>query len=443
MEIFQRFIDWLLPVKDIKSALNVKLAISDEMLQAIEIWHLAYGGKAPWLSEEVTSMRLEKAICREFANVSLNEMTVSCNNKILDEQVKRLKSKLLKQLRKGLASGAMVIKPIGTKGLQFLDQSEFLPIEYDEDGRLKNVIFPEIKKVGDYYYTRLEHHVLDDETGLTISNTAYRSSTKNNLGQQFPLSILSEWENIPESINYPDMHQQAFGYYANPVDNCIDNSEAGVSIYDDAFDTITFADNQFSRINWEFESGERAVHVDSAALNISEKRFRMDRTFNRLYRGLDVAAGSSGELFDDYTPTIRQKELSDGLNEYLRLIEFSVGLAFGDLSNPQSIDKTATEVMSAKQRKYDTVTAIQECLKPCIEETVYAIAFYNRLATSGYELTIDFNDSILTDEKAEREQDERDLANGTLRPEEYRSKWRGETVEVAMRNLPQNSDVIE
>lgn len=443
MELFQRFIDWFLPVKDIKSALNVKLAISDEMLQAIDIWHLAYAGKAPWLSDEVVSMRLERSICREFANVVLNEMTATSDNEIINKHLENLKSQLLKKLQKGLASGAMVVKPIGAKGLQFLDQSEFLPIKYDEEGRLKDVIFPEIKKVGDYYYTRLEHHVLDEASGLTISNTAYRSSTKGNLGQQFPLSVLPEWESIPGFVNYPDMHQQAFGYYVNPIDNSIDNSDAGISIYDDAFDTITFADNQFSRINWEFESGERAVHVDESALNVSQNRFSIDRTFNRLYRGLNVDGGNSGELFSDYTPTIRQKELSDGLNDYLRLIEFSVGLAFGDLSNPQSVDKTATEVISAKQRKYATVTAIQECLKQCIKETVYAIAFYNRLVTSGYKLTIDFNDSILTDEKAEREQDERDLANGTLRPEEYRAKWRGEKIEVALQNLPQNSDVIE
>ena len=38
----------------------------------------------------------------------------------------------------------------------------------------------------------------------------------------------------------------------------------------------------------------------------------------------------------------------NGLENYFRQIEFVVGLAFGDLSNPQSVDKTATEVKASK-----------------------------------------------------------------------------------------------
>ena len=65
------------------------------------------------------------------------------------------------------------------------------------------------------------------------------------------------------------------------------------------------------------------------------------------------------------------------------------------------------------------------------------------MTKSGYKFNCDFKDSILTDEREERKQDQQDLANGTLRPDEYRSKWRGEDIETARENLPQTAQVID
>ena len=118
-------------------------------------------------------------------------------------------------------------------------------------------------------------------------------------------------------------------------------------------------------------------------------------------------------------------------------------MSYGDLSNPQSVAKTATEIKSSKERKYNTVSAIQENLRDCLDDLVYALAFYNSMATSNYKFICDFKDSILTDEETERAQDRQDLANGTLRPEEYRAKWRGEDIDTALENLPKSAEVID
>lgn len=125
------------------------------------------------------------------------------------------------------------------------------------------------------------------------------------------------------------------------------------------------------------------------------------------------------------------------------MIEFAVGLAYGDLSNPETVAKTATEVLSAKIRKYNTVSAIQKQLRYCLDDLVYALAFYNSLTTSGYSFVCDFKDSILTDEETERKQDIQDLNLGILQAWEYRMKWYGEDEKTAKKNLPQSSEVIE
>lgn len=428
----------MFPLKDIKQALGVKLAITDDMMRSIEMWQKCFAGQAFWLSDSVISLRLEQAITREFANITLNEMTASVSNDRLQKIFETATEDLNSELQSGLATGAMVIKPLGGDKVQYISANAFVPIEFDTRHRLVKVIFPEFKKIGDNYYTRLEYHSLDTEKGLTITNTAYVSASEGQLGREIPLAAVDEWANLPTSVTYPAMLRPAFGYFRTPIKNTIDGSSCGVSVYANDINLIRKIDTQFGRLDWEFESGERAIHVDAAAF----KKEGTEKLNKRLYKAVDVDLGDN-ELFKDFSPAIRQSDITDGLNTYLRRLEFSVGLAYGDLSNPETVAKTATEIKSAKDRKYNTVSAIQKQLKYCLDDLVYALAFYNSLTTSGYTFVCDFKDSILTDEQTERTQDIQDLSLGIMRPDEYRMKWYGEDEKTAKKNLPQSSEVVD
>lgn len=439
----------LFPIKNIQTALNIKPAISKEMLDCIRVWQDCYSGRSYWVDKDVKSLKLEQSITREFSNTVVNEMTASVTVPKLDHIFQKAKRNIGIYLQRGLATGAMVIKPIGGDRVQYVAANAFIPVEYDSGGRLIKVIFPEFKRIGDNYYTRLEYHDFDYENGLIITNKSYVSNNANTLGEEIPIFYVDEWKNLAPFTSYPMMNRPAFGYYRNPIDNKIDGSHCGVSIFDSAIDLIRLADIQFSRLDWEFESGERTVLIDQSALEPIRtieglKKFEMPKLNERLYKGINLSEGSNGEdFYKEFSPQFRQADIISGLEEYKRNIEFAVGLAYGDLSNPQFVDKTATEVLASKQRKYNTVTAIQENLKDCLDDLVYALAFYNSMTKSGYKFNCDFKDSILTDEREERKQDQQDLANGTLRPDEYRSKWRGEDIETARENLPQTAQVID
>ena len=428
----------LFPLKDIKQALGIKPAITDDMLSSIELWQNCFSGNAPWLNDDVISLRLEQSITREFANITLNEMTASVSNDKLQKIFETATEDLNSELQSGLATGAMVIKPLGGDKVQYISANAFVPIEFDARHRLVKVIFPEFKKIGDNYYTRLEYHSLDTEKGLTITNTAYVSASEGQLGREIPLVAVDEWASLPNAVTYPAMLRPAFGYFRTPIKNTIDGSSCGVSVYANDINLIRKIDTQFGRLDWEFESGEWAIHVDAAAF----KKEGTEKLNKRLYKAVDVDLGDN-ELFKDFSPAIRQSDITDGLNTYLRRLEFSVGLAYGDLSDPDTVAKTATEILSAKNRKYNTVSAIQKQLKYCLDDLVYALAFYNSLTTSGYTFVCDFKDSILTDEQTERTQDIQDLSLGIMRPDEYRMKWYGEDEKTAKKNLPQSSEVVD
>ena len=236
----------------------------------------------------------------------------------------------------------------------------------------------------------------------------------------------------------------AFGYYRNPIKNLVDGSACGVSVFEDAKGRIRKADTQAERFDWEYESGERAIHVDDRALKKDSRtgRFGMAKLKKRLYRGLNLEDGKDKELLREYSPEMRDEAYRRGLEEYKREIEFIVGLAYGDLSDVQYVEKTATEIKVSKLRKYNRVTAIQNNLAACLEDFAAGLAFYNGMYHSGYEFSCKFNDSILTDEETERQQDRNDVSMGVMALWEYRMKWYNEDEETAKAAVQQPEDTV-
>lgn len=433
----------MFPVKTIKQVFDIDPAISDEMIERIELWEKMYKGEAPWVNDIVHSLRLEQGIVKEFANVALNEMTSKVTVEKLDKIYQSAIRDLNEDLQSGLALGSFIIKPLGGDKVECVTQGNYIPLEFNSQGRLTKVIFVETKQIAkDDIYRRFEYHAVD-KNGLTIINKAYHSKNINSLGVEVSLTEVSDWANLIPEVTYP-FFKPDFGYYRNPIKNTIDGSYNGVSIFDVAKDLIKKADIQFARLDWEFESGERAVHVDATAMKLNKNTgdWKLPELNKRLYRAVDVEMGNGKELFEVFSPEFREQSIIKGLEEYKRNIEFAVGLAYGDLSNPAYVEKTATEVKAAKKRKYNTVTAIQSNLKDCLSDLVDALAFYNGLTTSGYEFICDFKDSILTDEETERQQDRQDVAMGVMPLWEYRMKWYGEDEETAKSKIPEQADII-
>ena len=274
-------------------------------------------------------------------------------------------------------------------------------------------------------------YITDNGSILRDAKNIYR---KHVIPKGLLFELIRDAKKLPEKKVY-NTDKPVFGYYRNPLPNTIDSSSGGISVFDAALSTISMADRQFSRIDYEFDSARRRIMVDEQGVK---------RVNGKTVLGGDVFTPVDIEnLFEDFTPEVRQADFIAGLNEYKREIEFQCGLSYGDISDPQSVDKTATEVKSAKQRKYNTVTAIQKNLRTCIEELLYAIAFWEAQTTSGYKFTCDFKDSILTDEETERKQDIQDIGLGIMRPEEYRAKWYGEDLDTALKNLPQSPEVMQ
>lgn len=430
----------------LKQIVGKDITLSDNMINAINQWKQMLNGQADWITDSIVSLGIEEGICREFADCVLVEMETNLSNERLDKIYQKNISSLNENLQEGLALGSFVLKPLGEATAEFISADKIIPISFGDDGKPNDIAFLTVKKVGDTnYFTRFERHYFINGN-LTIENKCFHSQTASDIGLPCSLEAVEEWLNInPGPVTYPGMNRMDFGYYRNPIKNKVDGSACGVSVYDSATDLIKKADIQGARLDWEYKSGERAIHVDGKALkqDKSTGRFGMARLNKRLYRGLNLEAGKDQELLKEYSPEMRDEAFRRGLEEYKREIEFSVGLAYGDLSDVQEIAKTATEIKVSKNRKYNRVTAIQNNLYDCLEDFAAGLAFYNSMLNSGYEFSCKFNDSILTDEEAERQQDRQDVSMGVMSHLEYRMKWYNEDESTAKKMLPEQNQVME
>lgn len=413
----------------IREKLAVDIAVSPDMANALQTWSLMYANQSPWLTADVKSLNLAASIASEIARAVTIEMEVDVTGgpraTYLLEQIGRVVPKLRQSVEYGSAKGGIVFKPYvdGDQiAVNLVQADQFYPVEFDADGNLISCIFADQRQIGAWFYTRLEYHQMTDD-GVQIINRAFKSSAKDTLGDEVPLTAVREWEDIVPEATVTGVARPLFAYFRYPLANNIDpSSPLGVSCYSRAVDLIEDADRQWSRLLWEFESGERALYVDELAFN-KDSSGKPVLPNKRLYRALRGGSEiGSDVLFEDWTPTLREQNILAGLDAILKRIEYQCGLAYGTLSDPASVEKTATEIAASRQRSQATVVDGQKALRGALDQLLYAMdvwATINRIAPPGtYQATYDFDDSLVTDSDAQFSQDMRAVSMGAM------PKWR-------------------
>lgn len=438
-----------------KKAFNVESLMSKEMTEAIILWRKIYEGKAPWASEYVKASGTAAQVANEFARLTTLEMqseiTGSKRADYLNEVYKDIKSKLNEKLEIGNALGGIYFKPYVSNGkiyINYIEQGKFIPIAFDGDGNMTSVIFTDEFVEGKFFYTRLEWHHLENNK-LTIINKAFRSDDKETLGNEIPLEQISKWASIDSITKIENVTKLIGGFYKVPKANHIDDkSPLGVSVYSRAIDELEKLDKQKSRLDWEYDSAERKVYVDTTALNTTQeigkvvnKKPTVDK---RLFKSLNV---NDDSFFNDYSPEIRDEAYLRGINKYKQDVEFACDLAYGTISDPAYIEKTATEIKGSKQKSYAVVSQMQRGLEKALNDLIDSMdvlcTLYKLAPAGNYEASYKWDDSLIVDAEAERKQDITDMGLGVMTKYEYRSKWYGETEEEAKKKLPQEADLIE
>lgn len=470
--MFQRFISWLKGVfgrmfgfDSVAGTLDDEVLVSTKMQTAIDTWWKMFENRPPWVSEDdVPTISLPSAVAGEIARLvtveAESELTGSPRADYLNETWQEMMGDLRRQVEFAAAGGHLVFKPYVDEGgltLDYVKAGRFIPTAYTSRGEINGGVFVERVHRGKTWYTRLEQHEMTPE-GYHIVNRAFSSSQEEQLGKEIPLSMVPEWGKLTPvlTIKYqtPEggedlLEHPLFAVFNMPMANTVDpDSPLGPSIYSRATGPIEQADRQYGRTLWEFEGGELAIDASFGALRENEggktdatgrPLLDMPHGRERLFRELSLDRGDGGDLYEVFSPALRDSSLFNGLDKLLKRIEFNCYLSYGTLSDPQSIEKTAEEIKMSKQRSYSAVCDIQKALEATLRRVAWIMDIYATvygLAPAGTVTpSFTWGDAVTVDTDKEREQMRQDCRDGAAQWWEYRMKFYGETEEVAKQKV--------
>lgn len=390
----------------------------------------------------------------------------------LNTQYTKVKNKIRNQLEYGIAKGGLVIKPyivisdIATDEennntennirkdvdieFDYIHADNFFPIAFDGSGKITEAAFVQVKTDKSTVYTRLEYHKLQNNM-VTVTNLAFKKENRtqpsttdfdSDLGEQINLTEVPEWADLQPVTQIGNVDRLLFAYFKMPEANTIEaHSPLGVSGYSRAVKLIKEADLQYSRMLWEFQGGELAIDIDRDALNTVEDEEKNTHEIPnmlqaRLMRRVDLG---NSETYQVFNPTYRDASLINGLNNILMRIEDVCALSRGTLSDVAAEARTATELKILKQRSYSANAEIQKALEDALKDLVYVMDIYCTLyevtAPGEYDISFEWDDSILVDVETELGKRITLMQNGLASKLETRMWYFGETERQAREAL--------
>ena len=404
-----------------------------------KLWLQMYRDESPWLSAITLSMGVPASIASELARLTTIELISEISN---DEDLNEDYQEVIDYARTlteyGLALGGIILKPYIDRdklAVDYVTPDLFIPISFNSSGGIDHIVFIDEYQQDDITYRRLEEHDLTGDKYI-INNAIFKSRQDSSLGDEVALTEVERWATLAETAIIKNVDKPLFSYFKNPQANNLDlTSPLGVSCYSRATSLIQDADEQYSRIIWEYEGSELAIDADITALkNANELPAGKERLFRNL--GLDQKDG----FYEVFNPDIRDESLFNGLNKILMKIEFLCGLAYGTLSDVQIVTKTAEEIKASKQRSYSTVVDIQKALQKALIDLVDAMlvlrSFYLNKPIIEPEISFEFDDSLIVDTQTEQIIRMQEVAAGLTKPEAY-LMWRyGVSEDEAKKMLP-------
>lgn len=467
--IIRKVVEKLIP-KSLKEGMHVEVALSSRMDNAIELWKSMYENNPPWKGKRAICTHIPATIAEEMARLVLTEFSIGVSGgaagEYINAQLERELTDLDLEVEDYCAKGGIVIKPYVSKGadgkpgqieVEFIGADAFYPTAYNKR-EITEGIFLEFQRQGEYIYTRAEYHQFSDHT-ITITNRAFRSrriESENEFDankmwnslfdEEVPLAYVDKWAMYSqEPVCIHNVDKPLFVYIRVPKRNHIDSeSPLGISIYGKAVKLIKMADQQWDEIAWEYKAKETKIEASQDLFDDSDEHNAIhDPLAARLYRQYDNIP-NTGEQIKTYSPDIRDASLFNGFNQYLRRIEWAVGFAYGTLSDPAYVEKTATEIRASQQRSYRTVSRIQAAWETGLKHLVYSMSvlarLYNLCPDGDVEVNCTWGDSVLEDSDKEFVRRFQMVGEGLLSKEAFDKWYFGCDDEALADILPQTSD---
>lgn len=435
-------------------------------------FYRVYSGQGSYTRRKRKSLGMAKKISEDIADLLLNErvkITLS------DENTGNFVKKVLEnnnflilgneyQERKAY-TGTVAYVPYlsdmqiaddgtiisGKIKINYVSASNIYPVSWN-NGSTTECIFTFVHTVNRKKYVHVQFHKLEKEQ-YVIENTILEISEGSREGRELALQEWKELEpfsNMIYRVETGSLEPQFVLDRLNITNNA-DNDESnpmGIAIFANSIDVLKKIDTEFDSYSNEFELGRKRIFVAPEMINNKDGSPAFDPEDTVFYKLPDeYAEKKDGKSIIDIDMQIRSDEHSKAINDDLNYLSLKCGFGTNKYRFENGNVKTATEVISENSDMYHTIQKHEIILDDVIQKLVKIIIrlgiVIGESLSEEATITIDFDDSIIEDKKAERDRDLHDVAVGAMSLWEYRAKWYGETEGQAKEAVGHPAEVIE
>ena len=423
-------------------------------------------------------MRMAKTVCEDWANLLLNDKTrilIECDEHETNETQKWLTGDENEQnagilgknrfwirgnraIEREFAAGTVCLYwqlvgatvQGGALSAQDLkleivkDAQKIVPLTYDDEEITDIALASTYTKNGnECLYVQVFKKTGDTE--YTIENYYY----KINKGGGYEATAAPNGE--VKSYKLPC---KPFVILKPNLENNIADVPMGISVYANAIDNLQSCDLAYDNLFTDTLLGKKKIFMDQSAMVLKPQAFAKDDHGNdraispdpsvdvgaTLEKSLYVTTGEKlpgdQQFFQEYNPTLRIDENKENVQFNLNLLSSKVGLGQNRYQFNLQNMSTATQVRASNKELTESVWKQRITIQDALTELVRAALIlgkeklHQNLDTDA-RITIQFDDTMFSDEEAERMQFIQEIAAGIRQRWEYRVKYLGESEEEA------------
>lgn len=388
-----------------------------------------YNGRKK-IRRERKTLGMAKKISEDWANLGLNEkVTIVVDDQRANELVDRVLSEnnfwvrgnQLLEIAYALGTGAIVeYKDNEQVKMDYIRAGLIYPLRWD-NGEIMDCAFASERVSGKEHLVYLNIHQQDASGHYRIKNQMFVRNGNHLRETDLPQGVASE---IKTGSAVP-LFQIIKPNIANNIDP---DSPMGVSVYANAIDQLEGLDLIYDSYCNEFRLGKKRIIVPDT---MAKKFMEEDGSFTPMFDDNDLEffalnLGESAEpKLQEINMALRSEPHELALKTALNLLATKCGLGNDRFSFEQGGPKTATEVISEKSELYQNLSKHELILEKALIDMVKAILALCGL-TGDYEITINFDDSIIIDQEAERMRFLQEIRDGVRQKWEYRVRYLGE-----------------
>lgn len=426
--------------------------LDDGWYSMVELWRKWYMGWVPAFhfyrqyngKRKIRRIRktlgMAKTIPEDWANLALNEKVnividkATVNKRIhevLDANNFRVRANQLLELSFALGTGAFVEYRDGDSvKIDYVRAGLIYPLAW-ENGEITQCAFGSERTERKEKRVTLTLHRRDELGQYIIENHLFRRQG----------DMLTEIELPPNTQAEVHTHSTVPLFQIlrpNIVNNVDLDSPMGVSIYANAIDQLEGVDLVYDSYQNEFRLGKKRITVPiNMARMVMEETNSVTPVFDdndTEFYAVPTMEGGENKIVE-HNMELRHEAHEAAIKSGLALLSYKCGMGDDRYSFDHGQVKTAKEVISDKSDLFQNLKKHELLLERALVGLVRAIASLLGV-TAGFEVAVNFDDSIIEDADSTRQRDLQEVRDGIMQKWEFRVKWYGEDEAKAKQMCP-------